>query len=84
MQPKQQDERITLFSIELFDNQSDVQISEDFPNLTEEKKAIDKYREDKDIYIDQDNLSGEGRIIRYDQDEDGNMYNVKVIKTFWL
>ena len=74
----------TIYSVELFNSDGDTETSTDCNSYDEAIKAMEDYKNKKTQYVDSWGLSGKGRIIKYTQDEDGNISNEKVLKTFWL
>lgn len=86
-QPKEQEQQSkskTVYSVELFNNEGDTETSTDCNSYDEAIKAIENYKNNKTQYIDSWGLSGKGRIIKFTEDEDDNISNEKVLKTFWL
>ena len=81
---EQQSKSKTVYSVELFNNEGDTETSTDCNSYDEAIQAMEKYRNNKTQYVDSWGLSGKGRIIKFTEDEDGNMSNEKVLKTFWL
>lgn len=74
----------TVYSVELFNDDGDTEKSIDCQSYDEAIEIMEKYKRNKDQYIDSWGLSGKGRIIKFTEDVDGNMSNEKVLKTFWL
>lgn len=81
---EQQSKSKTVYSVELFNNEGDTETSTDCNSYDEAIQAMEKYRNNKTQYVDSWGLSGKGRIIKFTEDENGNMSNEKVLKTFWL
>ena len=68
----------------MFNDDGDTEKSIDCQSYDEAIEIMEKYKRNKDQYIDSWGLSGKGRIIKFTEDVDGNMSNEKVLKTFWL
>lgn len=84
-EPKQKEKQTkTVYSVELFNDDGDTEKSIDCQSYDEAIEIMEKYKRNKDQYIDSWGLSGKGRIIKFTEDVDGNMSNEKVLKTFWL
>lgn len=81
---EQQSKTKTIYSVELFNSDGDTETSTDCNSYDEAIKEMENYKKNKTQYVDSWGLSGKGRIIKFTQDEDGNMSNEKVLKTFWL
>jgi len=83
-QEEQQSKSKTIYSVELLNNEGDTETSTDCNSYDEAIQAMEKYKNNKTQYVDSWGLSGKGRIIKYTQDENGNIDGEKVLKTFWL